>query len=66
MNLAGSRWVFKTNLKLDGSVESFKDRFIAKVYNELFFIDCIDLSVPSLKLLKSGCVVDCNYPTLGD
>ena len=35
INVVGSRWVFKTKLKSDGSIERFKARLLAKGYNQL-------------------------------
>jgi hypothetical protein len=31
MNIVGSRWVFKTKVKSDGSIERFKARLVTKV-----------------------------------
>lgn len=42
MNIVGSRWVFKTKLKSDGSIERFKARLVAKGYNNQ--LEGIDLT----------------------
>uniref|UniRef100_A0A2N9HZL1 Integrase catalytic domain-containing protein n=1 Tax=Fagus sylvatica TaxID=28930 RepID=A0A2N9HZL1_FAGSY len=42
MNIVGSRWVFKTKLKSDGSIERFKARLVAKGYNQLAGLDFLE------------------------
>ncbi|WMV25538.1 hypothetical protein MTR67_018923 [Solanum verrucosum] len=39
MNVVGSRWVFKTKLKSDGSIDRHKARLVAKGYSQLEGID---------------------------
>lgn len=39
MNVVGSRWVFKTKLKLDCSTDIHKARLVAKGYSQLEGID---------------------------
>lgn len=39
MNIVGSKWVFKTKMKLDGSIERHKARLVAKGYSQLEDID---------------------------
>lgn len=49
MNIAGSRWVYKTKLKADGSVERFKARLITKGYNQIEEVDFDDTFSPMIK-----------------
>ncbi|KAH0675700.1 hypothetical protein KY285_023501 [Solanum tuberosum] len=53
MNIVGSRWVFKTKLKLDGSVERFKALFVARGYNQLAIINFQDTFSPVVKATTS-------------
>nr|XP_018622536.1 uncharacterized mitochondrial protein AtMg00820-like [Nicotiana tomentosiformis] len=39
MNIVGSRWVFKTKLKDDGSIDRYKSKLVAKGYSELEGVD---------------------------
>lgn len=66
MDIDGSRWVFKTNLKSDDSVETITLVSLPKVTINLWLLTFNTPSVPSSKLQRLGCVVDCNQPTLRD
>ena len=35
MNLVGSKWVFKTKLKADGTVDIYNARLVAKGFSQL-------------------------------
>lgn len=39
----GRKWVYKVNPKDDGSIERYKDRLIAKGYNQVEGLDFFDM-----------------------
>lgn len=45
--LIGSKWVYKTKLKADGTIERYKVRPVAKGYNEKFGVDYNEVFFPS-------------------
>ena len=49
MNIMGSRWVFKTKLKSDGSIKRFKARLVTKGYNQLVGLDFHETFSPVIK-----------------
>lgn len=51
MNVIGSRWVFKTKLNSDGSIDKFKGRLVAKGYKQKEDIDFEETSALSLNPL---------------
>ncbi|GKV44254.1 hypothetical protein SLEP1_g51451 [Rubroshorea leprosula] len=48
-NIVGSRWVFKTKLNLDGTVERFKARLVAQVFSQMPEMDFEETFSPVLK-----------------
>lgn len=49
MNIIGSKWVFKTKLKSDGSLERLKARLVAKGFNQVASVDFHEIFSPVIK-----------------
>ena len=47
--LIGSRWVFKTKLNPDGSIERFKARIVVKGYSQISGIDYTETFAPVMR-----------------
>ena len=50
MNLVGCKWVFKIKRKLDGSIERYNARLVAKGFHQQPRIDYTDTFSPVIKL----------------
>ena len=46
----GSKWLFKSKLKVDGSIDKFKERLVAKGYSQQEGIGIEETYVPVAKL----------------
>ena len=54
-SVIGCKWVFKIKYKIDGMVDRYKARLVAKEYNQTEGIDCFG-SHRGLANIPDGCV----------
>lgn len=48
--IVGRKWVFFVKYEVDGSIEPYKVRLVAKGYRQTYGIDCQDTFYPMAKL----------------
>lgn len=53
----GSKWVYKTKLKVDGTVERLKARQVAKGYNQEYGVDYHEVFSPVAMLVTARFLV---------
>ena len=56
--IIGVRWVFRTKLNLDGSVNKYKARLVVRGYAQVFGIDYLETFAP---VTKFGKTIACSY-----
>lgn len=54
LNVLGCRWIFKTKLHADGSIECHKAHLVAKGFSQIHRLDFEDTSSLVVLLLLSG------------
>jgi hypothetical protein len=52
LNVVGSKWVFKIKQKLDGSVDRYKTRLVARGFKQQYGVDYDDTSSLVVKLKR--------------
>lgn len=57
MNILGCKWVYKTKLKSNGTLERFKSRLVAKGYDQVDSVDFEDTFNPVVKATAIRCVL---------
>ena len=55
--LIGCKWVYKLNLKVDGSLERHKARLVSKGYTENHDIDFYETFSPVVKMTTIRCII---------
>lgn len=49
MNVVGSKWVFRTKCKADGTIDRHKARLVAKWFHQILGVDFFDTLSPVVK-----------------